>query len=243
MARVFDRPKFGMLVLAAALTVSGAFSSASGTSASVSRLARGSGMSNHAPNVQSASTLDLGCPSPPGPSGTPSLLLKVTHWCGLSAPRKQWQIKIQLRIKNTGTKRLGIQLRHIWLAMTSFNPRNWTPPARQPGLQPFQSTYQGSKVWLVPANPDRSAEPYPPPPGNFTFATHWNAPPTLAPGKTFYPAFHRGDAGFYVPRARRPRRRRPELTGVRGIAYVNGSDVIDICPPERWPAKTPAQTF
>lgn len=193
--------------------------------------------------ARSAGTIDLGCPSPPGPPGSPSVLLKVTHWCGLSAPRHQWQIKIQLRITNTGTRSLGTQLRHIRLAVAHFNPKNWTPPARQPGEQPFKSMYEGRRVWLIPANPDGAAEPYPPPEGNFTFATHWKAPAALAPRETFYPAFHRGDAVFYVPRSLHQRHRHPELTGVVGIAYINGPDVIDICPPERWPSKTPAATF
>jgi hypothetical protein len=167
----------------------------------------------------------------------------VTHWCGLDAPRNQWQIKIQLRIKNTGRHPLPLGLRHIRLAVSHFNPNRWTPPATQPGERPFRSTYQGRRVWLIPANPDGAAEPYPPPRHNFTFATHWGAPPTLAPGHTFRPHFHRGDAVFYVPRARHPHGHRRRLTGVLGIAYIDGPDVIDICPPENWPAKTPAEDF
>ena len=193
-----------------------------------------------ASRLPAGATIDLGCPSPPGAPGGQSLTLKVTHWCGLKAPRDQWQIKIQLRITNTGKHPLSLDLRHIWLAMTHFDPARWTPPATQPGERPFQGIYEGHRVWLVPANPERAAEPFPPPAGNFTFATHWNAPSSLAPGHTFYPGFHRGDAVFYVPRD-------PgggdALSGVLGIAYVDGPDVIDICPPERWPQKTPAASF
>jgi hypothetical protein len=168
------------------------------------------------------------------------LLLKVTHWCGLAAPRHQWQIKIQLRITNKGKRPLSLSLRHIRLAVTHFNPRRWTPPAMQPGERPYQANYEGQRVWLVPANPERAAEPFPPPKGNYTFATHWKAPLTLAPRRTFYPSFHRGDAVFYVPR---DVNRGHALSGVVGIAYIDGPDVIDICPPERWPPKTPAASF
>lgn len=50
------------------------------------------------PVAHAAANIDMGCPSPPGGPGGQSLWLKVTHWCGLDAPRRQWQIKIQLRI-------------------------------------------------------------------------------------------------------------------------------------------------
>jgi hypothetical protein len=198
----------------------------------------------HAPvaGAHAAATIDLGCPSPPGAPGRQSLILKVTHWCGLSAPRKQWQIKIQLRITNTGRNALPIGLEHVMLAVSRFSMARWSPP-RQPAERPFRAMYQGQRVWLIPANPDAAAEPFPPPKGNYTFATHWGAPATVAPGHTFHPSFRRGDAVFYVPKQRTSRRHHPELSGVVGIAYVDGPDVIDICPPDHWPAKTPAQSF
>jgi hypothetical protein len=181
----------------------------------------------------------VGCPSPYRPGGQ-SLRLKVTKWCGLAAPHGQWQLKLQLSITNTGTRPLGIALTHIRLAMAHFEPARWRPPSTEPGQRPFVSTYQGRRVWLVPASPDGAAEPNPPPRGNFTFATHWNAPTPLAPHSTFRPGFHRGDAVFFVPRAAH---RGSELDDIVGIAYVNGPDVLDICPPERWGPKVAAGSF
>jgi hypothetical protein len=189
-----------------------------------------------------AGTIDLGCPSPPGAPGGQSLRIKVVKWCGLDAPRSQWQIKLQLAFTNTARKPLDISLVHVRLAMTHFNPAKWTPPSTQPGQRPFKSTYEGRSLWLVPANPDGAAEPYPPPRGNFTFATHWYTSFSLGPGQTSHPAFHKGDVVFYVPRSAQ-QTQRGALDGVVGIAYVDGPDVIDVCPPERWPPKVPAASF
>jgi hypothetical protein len=189
----------------------------------------------------SAGTIDLGCPSPPGKHGK-SVRIKVTHWCGLAAPHQQWQIMIQLQITNTAKSSMDISLKHIRLAMTHFNPSKWRPPATQPGERPFKSTYQGQHVWLVPANPEGAAEPYPPPQGNYTYATHWLASSPLEPQETFHPSFHKGDAVFYVPRSK-TQTSRAELSGVVGIAYVDGPDVVVICPPENWPHKSPASSF
>src|SRR4051794_1477799 len=95
-----------------------------------------------AESTRSASTVDLGCPSPPGAPHGKSLRLKVVRWCGLTAPHRQWQLKLQLRITNTGRRPLDVRLSHFWLAMTHFNPTAWHPPGRQPGEQPFKSAYE-----------------------------------------------------------------------------------------------------
>lgn len=164
----------------------------------------------------------------------------MTKWCGLAAPHGQWQLKLQLSITNTGTKPLGIGLTHIRLAMAHFQPAKWHPAGVTPGQRPFVSTYEGRRVWLIPATPDGAAEPNPPPSGNFTFATHWKAPTPLPAHTTFHPGFHRGDAVFYAPRAPHSHN---QLAGVVGIAYIDGPDVLDICPPERWGPKLPAASF
>jgi hypothetical protein len=194
------------------------------------------------PGTSRASTLDLGCPSPaPGPGGQ-ELRIKVTKWCGLAAPHAQWQIKVQVKLTNTGRKPLDIRASHIWLAMSHFDKKKWTPPATVDNARPFKSTYEGRHVWLVPANADGAAEAYPPPQGNFTFATHWNAPASLAPRKTFTPGFHRGDLVFYVPRSKHQSVTH-HLPGVVGIAYVDGPTIVVICPQERWGPKKSAASF
>jgi hypothetical protein len=190
----------------------------------------------------SAATLDLGCPSPSNGGKGPRLAIKVTKWCGLAAPHRQWQIKVQVQVTNLGTRPLATTPDHVWLALTHFDGRKWKTPGTVAGQRPFKSSYEGRSVWLVPANADGAAESYPPPEGNFTFATHWNMPGLLAPGKTLHPAFHRGDLVFYMPRSHHQSVTH-HVPGVVGIAYVDGPRVLVICPQERWGPKRPAETF
>ncbi len=186
-------------------------------------------------------TIDLGCPSFGGPPGT-GFYIKVVRWCALTAPRRQWQLKFQVRIKNIGRRTLDISLPNIRLVMTHFNRARWSPPRRASAGAPYKATYKGQRVWFVPPNAEGAAEAYPPPAGNFTFATHWNQT-SLAPGKTSATVYRRkGSVVFYLPRSAN-QTRSEQLDGVVGIAYVDGRRVLALCPPGRWGPKVPAGEF
>jgi hypothetical protein len=191
--------------------------------------------------VESDGSLDLGCPSADEGDGT-RFRIKVVKWCGLVGARHQWQLKLQIKITNIGKNPLDVSLRHIALVMTHFNLRGWSSPRHSAyaASRPYQSTYEGRRVWIVPANPERAYDDLPSPPGNRTFATHWNVSFSLAPGKTFTPVDHvKGAAVFYVPRYRST----TKLSGVLGVAYVTGPHISVVCPPERWGPNVGASDF
>lgn len=178
--------------------------------------------------------IDAGCPSKTTGLRGPSFYLLVTHWCSVSGPHRQIQIKLQLKVTNNRhSRRLSLALGHFYLAVPHLDASRWEPPEKPADERPFRSTWEGHTYWLIPATPNGAAEPYPPPQGNYTFATHWNAPASLAPGQTFTPSYHRGDIVFFVPHAKGTLK----LKGVGGIAYVSGRDILDLC--DHWGKKDP----
>jgi hypothetical protein len=191
--------------------------------------------------VEPDGSLDLGCPSADEGDGT-RFRIKVVKWCGLVGARHQWQLKLQVKITNIGKNPLDLSLRHVALVMTHFDLGRWSPPRHSAyaATRPYRTTYQGRRVWVVPANPERAYDDLPSPPGNRTFATHWNVSSSLAPGKTFIPSDHvKGAVVFYVPRYRRT----TKLSGVLGVAYVTGPHISVVCPPERWGPNVGASDF
>lgn len=187
----------------------------------------------------SGESVYLGCPSPAGAPRGFDLWIHVQKWCAFSAVRGQQQIKLQVSVKNTSSKPLSLALTHIRLLMVHFDVRHWSPPSIGSTYdRPFLTTFEGSRVWAVPANGERAYDPLPGHTGVGTFATHWSGT-TLDPGETFRPIDHeRGDVVFYVPHHGGHR-----LHDVVGLAYVDGSDVIVCCPPSRWRGHTPAGNF
>jgi hypothetical protein len=151
------------------------------------------------------------------------------------------QLKLQVRIKNTGRKPLNIGLHHFALIMRRFDVDRWSPPEHggAGARRPYRTRHNGRRVWVVPANPEGAYDDLPPR-GNRSFATHWNVSGPLAPKRTFRPIDRkRGAVVFYVPRRRRANR----LSGVVGLAYVDGPQITVICPRERWGPRVDAGDF
>lgn len=180
-----------------------------------------------------------GVGTPTKPSVARPVDVKVVKWAAALAPRKQWQLKLQLRFRNPGPRSLNIGLAHVALVMSQFDASRWTPPRLSPGpiARPYRTAYRGLRVWVVPANAEGTAENLTR--TTFTFATHWNAS-VLAGGKTFQPINRRrGTVTFYVPRMRTD----PQVSGVIGIAYVTTPNIAVIAPPERWGPRTVPSAF
>jgi hypothetical protein len=191
---------------------------------------------------QAASAIDLGCPST-DPGDGRSFRIKVTKWCSVAGPRGQWQLKLQVRITNTGRKPLNIGVSHIALIVDQLDPDRWSPPrhTRQAATRPYRTTYQHRRVWVIPANPERAYDDLPPK-GNRSFATHWNVSGRLAAHETFVPKDRaRGAVVYYVPNS--PHGQTLTALGVVGLAYVDGPDISVVCPWERWGKKVTAEDF
>ena len=193
------------------------------------------------PVASAASAADeeiaLGCPSPPDPVHRIRVWVRVVKWCGNPAVRGQAQVKLQIRVKNIGRKPLDLSRGRFRLIMRHFNRRRWTPPriGATTTDRPFTTDYRGTRVWAIPPNADGA---YDETPRTATFASHWNTSGTLTPGETFTPIDRRGpdDSGrgsvvFYIPIEADSRH---ALSGVLGLAYVDGSDILVLCPTSHW---------
>lgn len=166
--------------------------------------------------------------------------MRVVKWCGNPAVRGQAQLKLQVRVHNSGKRRLDLDPTHIRLVVLGFNRARWSPPriGGRTTDRPIRTRYRGRRVWAIPPNAERA---YDRASGGYaTFATHWNAP-SLAPGRTFEPRDHEtGAVVFYVPMGRKDPTR---LDGVVGLAYVDGRDIVVLCPPDRWGKRVPEGSF
>jgi hypothetical protein len=191
----------------------------------------------HASTTYPPQLLSVGCPSPAGSPDGVSVWIHVTHWCALPAVRRQIQVKLQMAVINTGKHPLEIGSTHFGLVLTQFNPKRWSPPkdGPPPPQRPFQSSYQGHRYWVVPANAPGAYDPVPGVPGDLTFATHFN-PRVLQPGQYFRPSYHNGDVVFYVPT---PGRSIPQT--VIGAAFLEGDNIEVIC--AKWSGHTSADNF
>lgn len=179
--------------------------------------------------------LNLGCPSPGDAPRGLKIWVHVLKWCDGPRVRGQSELKLQVSIKNSGKRPLSITRTHVRLLVRRFNRRMWSPPRDgSPTIErPFKTSYQGRKVWAIPPNAEGSWDKK-----YASFATHWHGT-TLAPGESFKPINHkRGDVVFYIPS-----RHKYIMHGVVGLAYVDGRDVIALCPPWRWDHKIPAGDF
>lgn len=194
------------------------------------------------PAVSDANAADeeiaLGCPSPPDPVHRIRIWVRVVKWCGNPAVRGQAQVKLQIRVKNIGSKPLDLSRGHFRLIMRHFDRRRWTPPriGATTTDRPFVTSYAGSNVWAIPPNADGAFDTTSR--GDWTFASHWNTSGELAPGATFVPIDRRpghgtgrGSVVFYVPIEAV---RRDSLPGVLGLAYVEGHDILVLCPTSHW---------
>lgn len=191
--------------------------------------------------------LSVGCPSPPDPE-YPGIRVwvHVVKWCSNGAVRGQAQVKLQIRVKNIGSRPLDLSRGHFRLVMRHFDRRRWSPPQIGASTtdRPFVATYGGRRVWTIPPNADGAYDLI----GNGvgTFASHWNTAGTLAPGHTFAPIDRtrqdsgRGSVVFYVPLERGHRNKLP---GVIGLAYVQGNHILVMCPRRHWGPKVPEGDF
>jgi hypothetical protein len=185
-----------------------------------------------------ASALDFGCPSGPHPPRGIHVWIRVVKWCGVSAVRGQVQLKVQVQIHNSGRRTLDISRGHLRLIVTPFARTKWSPPRNGPPTtdRPFKTTYAGRRVWAIPPNADAAADPIPHKSREFTFATHWGGS-RLGPGQTFRPHHHYGDLVFFLPSTSFGAR---AGKSVLGLAYVDGRDIIVLCPEKGWPDPVPA---
>lgn len=207
--------------------------------------AEGTVLRSSNPTSGRATSLDLGCPSPPGAAHGIQVWIRVKQWCGLPAVRRQAQFKLQLQIYDSGKRTLGIRQEHLRLIVADFDVAKWSPPrhGRTTTERPFRTTYQGRHVWAVPPNAEDAYDPVPGIPGDLTFATHWGQT-QLTPGQIFRPSYHDGDLVFYVPYLRHDYPRGAATAeDVLGMAYVYRDEIVVLCPRERWGPKEPAATF
>lgn len=172
------------------------------------------------------------CPSGHNPYDI-HLWLHVTKWCIEPGVRKQAQVKVQMMIHNRDDRHwLDIRQDKIRLIVHEFDPDRWTQPrigVHTPD-RPVHTTYEGERVWAVPANAERAYDLLPNQPGIGTFATHWEVS-RLAPGATLIPHYHYGDLVFYMPV---PTSGQKVKANIVGIAYVKNADIIALCPPDKW---------
>jgi hypothetical protein len=183
-----------------------------------------------------------GCESEHNPQGI-QLWIHVTKWCIVPGVRQQAQLKVQMRIHNQSDRRLYIGQDRIRVILREFDPDRWSPPQYgQPTLdRPVQTTYRGESVWAVPANADGAYDIFHNKPEP-THATHWPES-QLGPKQTLNPHYHYGDLVYHLPI---PHPKPPgwdAIHNVVGIAFVNGRDIIALCPPEAWGEHAPAGTF
>jgi hypothetical protein len=193
------------------------------------------------------SSLDLGCPSPPGAPHGVQIWIRVVQWCDLAAVRGQAQFKLQMQIYNSGKRTLNISQTHIRLIVSEFDPSKWSPPREGAPTEdrPFRTTTaSGQHVWAIPPNAEDAYDPNPVPsiPGNLTFATHWGQY-SLGPGQVFHPSYHSGDLVFYIPHLQHDSTGLATRNDVLGVAYVYGREIVVMCPRERWGRKAHAENF
>jgi hypothetical protein len=106
------------------------------------------------------------------------------------------------------------------------------PRIGQPTERPSAITYQGHRVWAVPANANRAYDDDAAT-GYVGFATHWDVPTYLASGATFFKATrYEGDLAYYVPETSvtLDQYGNPVLHGFIGVAYVSNGHVIAVAP-------------
>lgn len=169
------------------------------------------------------------CPSGRNPYDI-SLWLHVRKWCIEPAVRGQAQIKVQMMIHNRDRRHgLDVGQDKVRLIVHEFDPDRWTPPRiGQPTRdRPVRTTYEGERVWAIPANAERAYDPHPT--LIATFATHWKVF-RLPPGGTLIPHFHYGDLVFYMPMPADGKGKK----NIVGVAYVKNADIIALCPPDKW---------
>jgi hypothetical protein len=182
--------------------------------------------------------LALGCPSPPDQHHQIRIWVRVVKWCGIPGVRGQALVKLQIRVQNIGRRPLDLSRGNFRLIMRHFDRRRWTPPRHGPATtdRPFVTAHQGKRVWAVPPNADSAYDTTSD--GGWTFASHWNTGGQLAPGESFVPINRsprhgsgRGSVVFYIPLERNHRR---TVRGVLGLAYVQGRDILVLCPRQHW---------
>lgn len=181
------------------------------------------------------------CPSGHNPYDI-HLWIHVTKWCIVPGVRKQSQVKIQMKIHNKSQDHgLDVSQATIRLLVHEFDPDRWSPARVGSATldRPVQTTYGGHSVWAIPANAEDAYDPLPHQPGILTFATHWGIS-ELVPGGTLEPRYHYGDLVFYMPV---PRHHPGGTDNIVGVAYMKGTDVIALCPPETWGRHVAAASF
>jgi hypothetical protein len=206
-----------------------------------------------------ATTADAGCGSfEDAPAGT-RLRMKVLMWCAPEAVRGQYEYKLKVSIKNTGTSVLDIRPERFKLVWRTLNPQRWSPPPGGAYGPPKKVLFRERKYWMISANLDGAAEAIPGANGA-TFATHWDHS-ALGPGETSLRPrsgnhstlryrerdgtlrtirfnHKEDDLVFYVP-ARTVNRDHNFL----GLAYYNGDRIIALCPQGQWGPKVSPLDF
>lgn len=183
-----------------------------------------------------------GCASEHNPSGI-RLWIHVTKWCIVPGVRGQAQIKVQMRIHNQSDRPLYIGQDRVRVILREFDPDRWSPASiGQPTLdRPVPTTYQGERVWAVPANADGAYDVFPHK-SEPTHATHWTKS-HLGPQDTLNPHFHYGDLVYHMPIPHPKPDDWNAINNIVGIAFVKGRDIIALCPPDTWGEHAPAGTF
>ncbi|MGB0872691.1 MAG: hypothetical protein ACPGYP_06090 [Solirubrobacterales bacterium] len=203
-------------------------------------------------------TADAGCGSVEGDVGKRDFDMHVLMWCAPEAVRGQYQFKLKLSITNNANRRLDIRQGRFALVWKSLDPRKWSPPPDSNGPVPKRVRYEGLRYWAIFSNPDGAAE-YRPQTDDYTFATHWSNT-FLGPGKVSIPpnggdrelnyqdqsgvlktitfSHNEDDLVFYVPKETVDKEE-----NFLGLAYIDGSDVIALCPQSSWGPKVPPSAF
>lgn len=213
------------------------------------------------PSGPPLATADAGCGSASEHSSRRALKLHVVMWCAPKTVRRQYQFKLKVSVSNLGTTRLDIRRSRFVLLWRSLNPRQWSPPTRNPLGEsldpPRQIVYEGRDFWGVFANPEgafdevsRTATRV-----EDTFATHWDhqflepkkrsLQLTTSSAKIVFQKpdntvtvlrfnINQDDLVFYVPAKAVDKEK-----NFVGLGYYDGKQILALCPQDQWGPKVP----
>lgn len=152
----------------------------------------------------------------------------VLNYCRCEGPRNQFQVKVKLKLVNTGVTAVNVGITNLRAMVRGPIPPGWT--GFKPVIdQPSEVNIDGATYAVFPANQNRQAEPLEP--GYQTWASFWNAH-TLAPQDEYVEdGPNRGDVVFYVPLSPG---QRPVVDGV-GVVSDDGNRVLGWAPVSTWP--------
>jgi hypothetical protein len=197
-------------------------------------------------------TADAGCGIPEREKRRRALRLKVLMWCAPPGVRGQYQYKLKVSVKNTGTEPLDVRAENFALLWRRLEPERWSAPqiGGAGARRPRRVTYEGERYWAIAANPNGSYDTISE--EEATFTTKWSYQ-RLRPRQTslhlrdssvslvvedrggrtrvrFNPG--EDDLVFYVPKSAVRRE-----ANFAGLAYVPGDRVIALCPQRFWGPK------